>query len=288
MVAFSSTWRHIRRSPYQAFAAMSTMTLTFVVGGLFVLLSVASTVLLNYFEQKPEIIVFFKDTKTEADIKTLQGTLGNKPEVAAVKYVSKEEALEIYREQFKNDPLLLEMVSAEILPASLEVSAVKIEYLPDLANMLRNESGVSDIVFPEEVVNLLVSWTNVFRQVGLILVIFLTLVSLFTVVTVVSMKIALRREEIDILQLVGASRWYIRMPFLVEGLIYGAVGASVGALSNIGLLLYVTPFLTSLFVGIPLFPVPVAFYLIFIAGMFAAGILLGVLASTLAINRYLR
>jgi len=245
-------------------------------------------VVLTYFEQKPQIIVFFKDTKTEADIQTLAEQLRHMDKVAAVKYVSKEEALTIYREQFKNDPLLLEMVSADILPASIEVSAHKIEYLPELAQTLRNESDIQEIVFPEDVIKLLTSWTSTIRIIGLVVVIFLSVVSLFTVMTVVSMKIALKRDEIEILQLVGASPWYIKIPFINEGVIYGVVGALVGALVNIGALYYFAPQLSKIFTGIPLFPVPLIVYGEFLLGMLIGGMLLGFTASSFALARYLR
>lgn len=288
MGIFSNTWRHIRRSPYQAFAAISVMTLTFLVAGLFFILSIGSAIVLSYFEQKPQIIVFFKDTKSEAEIKTLAEKLESSPKVAGVKYVSKEEALTLYKQQFKNDPLLLEMVSADILPASIEVSAVRIDFLSELARELKNETEVEEIVYQEDVVNLLVSWTNAVRQIGIVLVVFLGLVALFTVVTVISMKIALRQDEIEILQLVGATSGYVRGPFLTEGVIYGFVGAVVAAGVNISLLIYATPFMTKLFAGIPLFPVPLLFYLIFTCGMAICGMILGMLASIVAVNRYIR
>ena len=137
-------------------------------------------------------------------------------------------------------------------------------------------------------VNLLVSWTNAVRQIGLVLVVFLGLVALFTVVTVVSMKIALRQEEIEILQLVGATSGYVRGPFITEGMIYGLVGAAIAAGINILLLVYATPFLTKLFSGIPLFPVPIHFYPVFVSGMAFCGMMLGMLASIVAVNRYIR
>ena len=288
MGTLSNTWRHIRRTPYQAFAATSIMTLTFLVAGLFFLLSVGSTVVLHFFEQKPQIIVFFKDTKKEADIQVLETKLKNMDKVATVKYVTKHEALDIYKEQFKNDPLLLEMVSEEILPASIEVSAVKIEYLPELAQTLKKESDISEIVFPEDVVHLLSSWTSSIRTAGIVIVVFLGIVSFFTVITVISMKIALKKEEIEILQLVGATNSYIRRPFSTEGIFYGLMGATIGAIVNIGALVYLTPTLQSLLVGIPLFPIPIFFYGAFLAGMLGLGVILGGLASILAANRYLR
>lgn len=283
-----NTWKHIRRSPYQAFAAISVMTLTFLVGGLFVLLSIGSSVVLNYFEQKPQITVFFTDEKSEAEITTLENALQNNEKVASVKYISKEAALEIYKQQFQKDPLLLEMVSADILPASLEVSAEKIEYLRELADSLKAESGIEEVVYQQEVVDLLLAWTNTIRTLGIALVIFLGFVTLFTIITVISMKIALKRKEIEILQLVGASPWYIRGPFILEGALYGMIGALVGWVANVGLLIYSSKFLQTLFVGIPLFPVPNWFYAAFLGALLSVGMLLGVFASSLALLRYLR
>lgn len=288
MSLVKNTWRHIRRSPYQAVAAVSIMLLTFVAAGLFTLISFGSTTVLKYFEQKPQIIVFFNDTKKEDEIMALRAKLKNLDKVADVKYVSKEDALKIYKEQFKKDPLLLEMVSADILPASLEISAKKIDYLPELAASFKNETDISDIVFPEDVIKLLTSWTNSIRIIGFIIVIFLGFVSLLTVVTVIGMKISLKREEIGILQLVGGTNWYIRGPFVLEGVFYGLFGSLIGSLINIGWLLYATPMLSNLFVGIPIFPIPVIFYAIFFMGMLGLGAFLGGTASLLAINRYLR
>lgn len=288
MRIISNAWRHVRRSPYQAIAAVSIMTLTFIVSGMFFLLSIGSQVILYHFEQKPEIIVFFKDSKSETDILKLETKFKEMPDVASVKYVSKEAALAIYKEQFRDDPLLLEMVSSEILPASIEVSAKKLEQLPVLADLLKQEADISDIIFPEDVVSALVSWTKVIRQIGVGLVVFLGVVSLFTVITVVGMKIALRLEEIDILRLVGATNWYIRLPFLTEGIFYGMSGALLGWGINVGLLMYATPLLSSVLSGIPLFPIPLAFYALFFALMIGAGFVLGSLASILALNRYLK
>lgn len=252
------------------------------------MLNLGSTIILNSFEQKPKIIVFFKDSKKEEEIKALESQLAENPTVATVKYVSKEEALMFYNEEFKDDEVLLEMVSADILPASLEVSAVKIEYLQTLADLLRQESDIQELVYQEDVINLLVSWTTTFRNIGIVAIIFLSLVSVFTVVTVVGMKIAVRKEEIEILQLVGASNWYIRLPFMFEGIFYGLLGAFMGWLATSALILYLTPKLADIFVGTNLFPIPNIFYAIYLGGMLLTGFILGAISSTLAINRYLR
>jgi cell division transport system permease protein len=290
MATFNSTWKHIRRSPYQALEALAAiviMTLTFMVAGFVFLLSLGSAFVIRHFEQKPQLIVFFSDTKDESEIQTLENKLKQSESVASVKYVSKDEALKIYEEQFKNDPLLLEMVSAEILPASLEISTKQIDDLSQIAESLKGEEEISEIVFPEDVISTLSSWVQTLRLVGFGLAIGLSIASLFTIITVIGMKIALKSNEIEILRLVGAGSGYIRSPFVMEGMFYGITGAAIGALINIGLLIYTSPFLTGLLTGIPIFPIPLMFYGLFAAGMVLGGGLFGMLASLVAINRYL-
>ncbi len=282
------TNNYIRRTPYQAFAAISIMLLTFLVGGLFFLVSIGSSILIEYYERKPEVVVFFKDSKKEADIKKLQEKLQNMDQVASVKYVSKEAAFEENKKQYLKNPLVLEMVPTDILPASIAVATKKIEDLSEIAKTLNIESDIEGIIFPEDVVNTLGSWIVIIRTVGITFVSLLGLTSLFTVLTVISMKIALRKNEIEILQLVGATTSYIRNPFIVEGAFYGACGALIGWLINVGLLLYLTPYLSSKFAELAIFPISPLFYVLYLAVIEVCGILLGMLASIMALNRYLR
>lgn len=283
-----TTWQHIRRSPYQAGAAVGIMTLTLFVSCIFFLTAAASSAILSYFESKPQITAFFTDEKKEQEIKNLEEKLKATGQVAQIKYVSKEEALAIYREQNKGDPLLLEMVTATILPASLEVSAKDAKFLGDLAKILQAEPGTEEVVYQKDVVDALVSWTGAIRKIGIILIGFLAIVSLLIILTVIGMKIALRREEIEILKLVGASNWYIRVPFLLEGAFYGGVGAIISWIVSYLLLLYATPFLTSFLVGIPILPVSPIFILALLGGMILVGAGVGVGGSLLAVWRYLK
>lgn len=289
MRGFQIALTHIRRSPYQALAATSIMTLTFFVAGLLFLLGIGSSLLLKYFESRPQITAFLSDSKKETDINALKAKLEGTGKVASIRYISKEEALQIYEEQNKNDPILLEMVTSDILPASLEVSAKDAKELSPLADLLKGEEGVEDVVYQKDVVDSLISWTNAVRTIGIILFIFLTLVSLLIILTVTGIRIALRKEEIEILKLVGASNWYIRSPFLLEGMIYGMLGSIISWIIIYVLLLYSTPFLSSLFSGLPIqLPPGIIFMLIFFIGLITSGGFLGVIGSYLAVKRYLK
>jgi len=285
---FTTAWQHIRRTPYQALAAVFVMGLTFFIASVFLLLTFGSQAILNWFETRPQATAFLKDEVQIDQVEELKTKLFQTGKVAAIKYVSKEEALSIYREQNKNDPLLLEMVTADILPASLEVSAKNLESLREIAQTLKDQSGVEEVIFQEDVVASLSNWTRSLRIIGGGLIIFLTVVSFLIILVIIGMKVALRHKEIEILRLLGASSWYIRAPFVLEGMFYGIVGAFIGWGVSYILLLYATPFLTSFLSGIPLLPAPLLFMLTLLGGLILGGIIIGVFGSLLAVRRYLR
>jgi cell division transport system permease protein len=282
-----TTWNHIRRSPYQAAAAVAIMMLTFFIASVFILIAAGSQGILHYFETRPQVTAFFKDEVTMGEVENLQAKLAATNKVKSTRYVSKEEALAIYREQNKDDPLLLEMVTANILPASLEVSALDISYLGEVAEILRQEPGVEEVIFQEEVVEALKEWTSNLRKIGAGLVGFLGLVSFLIILVIIGMRVAARREEIEIMQLIGASSWYIRAPFIFEGIFYGVIGAIFAWGTAYLLLLYATPFLVDFLAGIPLLPAPILFMLAVLGGEVLIGALIGVLGSYLAVRRYL-
>jgi len=182
----------------------------------------------------------------------------------------------------------LEMVTANILPASLEVSTTSISYLGEIAQILRQESGVEEVIFQEDVVRSLHEWTNVLRKVGVGLIATLGGVSLLIILVIIGMKVALRREEIEILQLLGGTNWYIRAPFIFEGIFYGVVGAILAWGISYLLLLYSTPFLVGFLAGIPILPVPFLFMLALLGAEILVGALIGTLGSLIAVRRYLK
>jgi len=278
----------MRRTPYQALAAILIMFLTFLISMVFVLTAGGFQIVLRYFETRPQVTAFLKDEATSSQVDAIKAKLAQTGKVKEVRYVSKEEALSIYREQNKNDPLLLEMVTANILPASLEVSTEGLTHLNEVAQILRDEQAVEEVIFQEDVVKTLDQWTKNIRRIGLGLMGFFGLVSILIILVIIGMKITLRKDEIEILQLLGASRWYIRVPFVLEGLFYGAVGAFLAWGIIYLLLLYLTSFILSFFQGISLLPVSPIFMLILLGTELIAGIVIGSLGSLLAVKRYLK
>lgn len=284
----SSAWKNIRRSPYQAFAAVFIMMMTFLVFSFFVFIFVGSSKVISYFESKPQVTAFFKDEASQEEINSLRSNIEATGRTSEIRFVSKEEALKIYQEQNKNDPLLLELVTAEILPTSLEISTHEIEDLSLISTELSKSPIVQEVIYQRDVIATLTSWTNALRRVGIAAIIILSLVSIFIMATIIGIKISHKKEDIEIMKLIGATNWYIRKPYLLEGVFYGVTGSFVGWFLATLSLWYATPFLSSFLRGIPLFPVSFVSLLVLLLIEVMLAVLLGALSSYLAVLRYLK
>ncbi|MCL5785008.1 MAG: ABC transporter permease, partial [Patescibacteria group bacterium] len=243
MIFFEFVKRNIRRTPYQAFAASMVMFLTFFTLSTFLILALGSQQILGFYESKPQAIAFFKDGTTDTDIKAIENALTQTGKITKFRYVSKDEALQIYRDRNKDNPTLLELVTANILPASLEISTTTPEDLKPIAEIVKQEPVVEEVVFPEDVVASLTQATRLIRIVGSSTTGFLAVFSTLIIVMIIGFKIRLKRDEIETMKLLGASTWFIRMPFLIEGIIYATVGAFLGWLLSFAVLWYFQPLL---------------------------------------------
>lgn len=281
-------WTHVRRSPYQAVAAILIMMITFLMLTFFAFIITGSQKVINYLESKPQVTAFFADTAKQEDIDKLKNDIMASGKVAKIKYVSKEDALNIYKEQNKDNPLLLELVTADVLPASLEISTYNLDDLATVANSLKTAPIVQEVVFQKDVVKTLSSWTNGVRQVGLFLILLLGVESILVMTIIVGIKVALKKDEIEIMKLIGATDWYISLPFIYEGMFYAGVGAFIGWVLATGGLLAVTPALVVFLRGIPVFPVSPLFLIEVLGVELVIAIILGFTASSLAVKRYLK
>ncbi len=282
------TWRNIRRSPYQAIAAIFIMSLTFLAFSLFALIIYGSTKTVNYFESKPQVTAFFKDEAGQEEITSLQKSLSESELIASVKFISKEEALKIYTEQNKNDPLLLDLVTADILPASLEIATYSIDDLSLVSDTLKKSEIVQEVVFQKDVVATLTAWTAAIRGIGFFIVAVLSLISIFIMVTIIGIKVSQKKEDIETMKLIGAGNWYIRWPFILEGIFYGLLGAVIGWVISMGIFFWTTPYLSSFLRGIPVLPISIFFLLGLLGLQVLLAILLGAFSSYVAVLRYLR
>ena len=199
-------------------------------------------------------------------------------------YVTKDEAMKRFRARLKGQESLLEGVTAEILPSSLEISLKKENRSSESVDVyvarLKKIQGISEVQYGEE-------WLRRFNTLGALLGGFLILAVLFIVSNTIKLTIYARRDELEVLGLVGATRFFIKAPFLIEGIFQGAVGAALalviltlcylGFLHNAGNFLSFNPAAT----GLSFLPVT------HLVALFIAGIAVGFLGSLTSLKRFI-
>lgn len=287
-IVLRNAGKNIRRSPYQSIAAVLLLIVTLFVAQAFFLIAYGFHEILGYFETQPQVTAFFTNEASASAILAVKAELEQQDFVESVRYVSKEDALGIYREQNKEDPLLLEMVSAEILPASLEVSARTIAALPLIRQRISESPNIEEVAYQQDVVEKLEKWSRAIQYIGLSIVGLLAFASVLVLIVIISLKVASKRHEIATMRLLGASSWYIRGPFIMEGSLYGFVGALiawivlvVGVMYAKSMVLAFLDTIPSTFTQLPTLAV---------IGLLAmvVGSMLGMLASLIAVRRYYR
>lgn len=254
---------YIRRSPFQALAATFVLTLTFFVATLVAVLGYSSSKLINYFETRPQVIAFLKDSATEANIADLQHKLEEDSKIKEVKYVSKEEALSIYKKATSDNPLLGQLVSPSIFPASLEFSVEDLNFAQGVIDDVKGEEAVDSVGFTAalggesslaDVVSRLQAITLYVRLGGAVFVGMLALTSFVVLLIIISMRMSTRKEEVEILDLIGATKNFIRSPIIVEALLYSFFGAVLGWITAFIAILYLAPSAVAYFGEIPVLP----------------------------------
>ncbi len=288
MNTFRQALTSIRRSPYQAAAAVLILFLTFLIGYSLTLFLVGSHKVLQYFETRPQVTAFFKQDTLAETLSNHVESLRTKNYTKEIRLITQEEALEIYRRQSGSDPVLLELVTADILPPSIEISTHLLDQLAVAAEDLKSLEGIDEVVYQKDVVDSLRYWTDLLRRIGFGIMVVFTITSLLVILVITSLRITTKKYEIRVLRLLGASKWYIQRPFLLEGMIYGAIGSLFAWSAVYIALLYASPSIQQFFGEVNLLPVPPLVMLGLLGVGTLAGLLLGMLASLLSARRLYR
>ena len=251
---FKYTLQHIVRNAWQSFLVVLILTVLLTMGQLFAVASVASDRILTYLENQPQVTVFFKDQIDGDQILQIKKELEKDPKIENVAYISKEQAFEIYKSQHRNEPELLEFVTPDILPASLEISATQVTYLSTIAEQFKTNQFVERVIFQQDLVDEMMSWTKAARFGGAILLGILIIISVGIILIVVANNINTFSREIEIMRLVGASAWYIRWPFLLDGMLFAVMSATFASVVILWVLPYIQSFTDHFIATVVLFP----------------------------------
>ena len=288
MNALTAALTTIRRSPYQALVSILMMTVTFFVVYVFSFFVAGTQKVLTYFETQPQVIAFFELETPETSIQSLEKKMQEQWYVESVKIVTQEEALKIYQEDNKTDPLLLELVTADILPASIEVAAKDLDSLVLVKEELEKAPDVEDVEYQEGIVETLSSWTQSVRTIGIAAVFTLLTISFLIIMVVIAIKATHTRNTIKIMRFIGATAWYIKAPFVVEGMLYGAIGSILGFGATVAALMYSSPWISSFLGEIKIFPIPMELFAAQVGIGTLGGLMLGGFAGLIAVQRLIK
>jgi cell division transport system permease protein len=283
----------LRRNALMSLAAIATMLLMLLLLAGFWLLQAGLEAGVNYVEQKVEIVADLKDVPGAESALVVQAQalaveVAALPQVREVVFVSKEEALARFRQRLRERGQvdLTGYLDRNPLPASLEVSLVDPRGYQPVVDLLQAHSEVVDSVIEvQQLIDRLTSVTNVLRTGGIVVLLLVGVVVLFIIVNTIRLAVVARREEIEIMRLVGASDAFIRWPFIFEGALVGLLGAAA-ALAILALLAQpVGDMMYGFFRVLPLELGSLARDLVIL--VIGTGLGVGVLGSWLSVRSYL-
>ncbi|MCR4280738.1 MAG: ABC transporter permease [Candidatus Kaiserbacteria bacterium] len=288
------------RNGFVSLSAVLIMTITlFVVSGL-IIFGAALKSTLNQLTDKVDVNVYFVTDATDEQILDMTKMLEALPEVASVSYLSRDEALAQFRERHKNDQLTiqaLDELNDNPLGASLEVRAKETSQYESIAKFLEAQQAqgttigksIDKVNFYQNktAIDRLSSIIETSKRLGAIIAIVLALATILISLNTVRLAIYTSRNEIGVMNIVGASKWYVRGPFMVAGVLYGVISGIVVLILLYPITLYISPALERFLGTFNAFSYYTENFAFIFLTVIGSGIALGALSSFLAVRRYL-
>ncbi|MFC1617831.1 cell division protein FtsX [Patescibacteria group bacterium] len=286
-------WRNI----WLSVATTVIMVMTLFIISVIVILNLLSNAAIAEVKDKVDLTVYFKPNAAEERVLEVRTQIMNQEAVESTEFISQEEALKDFKEQHEGDEVILqslEVLEENPLEPALIINATETEEYESIATYIEGDK-YSDVVNKvnfednKQVIDKLLRITNTIRKGGIAIGIVFVVIAILVVFNTVRLAIYTHKEEIGIMKLVGATNWFVRGPFILEGIIYGLVGAIATVLILYPVLQAIAPRVSAFFEnqGIDI----VQYYtsnLIWIAGgLIAMGVILGIISSAIAVGRYL-
>lgn len=282
---------NIRQNPFVNLLTITTITLALLIIALFLLVVVNLEGVTEQWSTRVQVTAYFTAEVPSPQLEPLNQRIRSMPEVDRVSYVGREAALQRFRERLRGQESLLQGVTADVMPASLEITLKRrfrtSEAVEQFVRRLREIPGIGEVQYGEEWVRKFSTFMSFLRLLGLLIGGFMVMAVLFIVSNTIRLTVYARRDEIELLSLVGATRFFIKAPFLIEGIVQGAAGGLLAVvilggcylalLQNGGNFLGFGPAMESLRFLPPGY----------LAGIIGGGVLLGFIGSITSLRRFI-
>ncbi len=293
---FGETFSTLRRNFLMFFTAVSTVAITLFIVGFFFILVYDIQSILTSVKSQVELAVYLKDNTTEEFKNYLENEIKSWEEVEKVTYISKEQALEKFKKENEGSEILKE-IQGNPLPASFEIRLKSPEKVEQVALRFMTKEGtyiegIDEVIYGQNYVQKLFSITAIAGTVAFLIIIMLLLAAIVLIFNTIRLSIHARRKEIEVMKLVGATNWFVRIPFIFEGLFEGFAGSIISVimlyfLSNYLLIRGEKAIIDTLHVKDLAILGPNNVILYIYAGLVILGCLIGLFSSNFALKRYI-
>ncbi|WP_243371215.1 permease-like cell division protein FtsX [Geotalea sp. SG265] len=288
---FARAVANLRQNVLVSALTIGTISLSLLIIALFLLVYVNLEKVADTWSEKVQLTAFFQNELSADEFATLKGRIASLGGTEKIIYVSKNDAMKRFRARLKGQETFLEGVVPDVLPAAIEISLNKnsrnSEAVDSYASRLKRIPGITEVQYGEEWVRRFNTFLTFMRLVGALVGGFLILAGLFIVSNTIKLTIYARKDELEVLGLVGATRFFIKAPFLIEGIIQGAAGGLVALLAlaacYFGFLHNAGNFLSFNITAAGLSFLPVTY----LAAIFAGGIFVGFIGSLTSLKRFI-
>ena len=282
------TYKSIRRNGFMSFASISTVAVSLLVLGMFLMIFLNTNNLAQYLENQVQISVYMQDSATDKELASVKDKLTKMPGVVKVTQVNKQQALERFKKRLGDQEQLLNSLGKENpFPNSFEVQVDNPNRIKVLTPQIGQLPKVETAKFGQEVVEHLFQLTKILRLGGIVLVVFLAMATLFIISNTIRLTVFARRKEVIIMKYVGATDWFIRWPFLLEGMTLGFFGAVVAFVLINSIYASLLDRIHATLAFLPLLPTsPLLLYVDLF--LLAAGTGIGALGSYISLRKFLR
>lgn len=290
--------RHVRegvknlgRNGWMSFASISAVTITLFILGVFLVLAMNVNYFAQSVEKQVEIRVFMDLLATKENITQVEDNIKKLPQVESVSFIPKDEGLKQFKESLGEKAYLFEgLEESNPLPDAFAVKTKQPQDTATVAAQIKNFQYVKSLTYGEGTVDKLFSLTEAVRNVGIVFIIGLGFTAMFLIANTIKLTIVARRREIEIMKLVGATNWFIRWPFFVEGLLMGVAGALIPTIMLTVGYYYLLDAIQSSFEASQLFKLLPLFPLVYqvALALLAIGAFIGIWGSLVSVRRFLR
>ncbi|HXB82563.1 MAG TPA: permease-like cell division protein FtsX [Candidatus Acidoferrum sp.] len=278
--------RNFSRNTGMQLTAIGTVAITIVLLGLFLFVRAALADAGNRLLDQIEISAYLRPDATAAQAAAIGGFLAKDPRIATAQFVPKKQGLAELRARTRG-AIDTELLTENPLPDKFRIRVREPEQVDSVAATVRRLTGVDNVVYGQKIVQRLLALGGVLRRVGIGLILAFVGVASIIISNTIRLTVFARRREIAIMQLVGATNTYIRLPFICEGLLDGLIGALVALALLAGARAALWPRLLEALPWVQLTAMPVDARIL-AAQLILTGVAIGVLASWISVGRYLR